>query len=476
MLEHEMNESNEINIFDTIVEDAKLREIESILKERALADLSKLNPEEQFELIDNHVATQNELPVVPDGQGLLNKLVESKKNNKPLLVKFGIDPTGSDIHIGHMVSVIMIDRFLRMGHDVVFVVGDFTAQIGDPSGRGSSRKALSEDDINKNLKTYRDQTSRVLDVEKIRYEFNSTWLKNISVTELVALLQNISANKMWQREDFQNRLDKGSSISMAELLYPIFMAEDSVEILPDVEIGGLDQYLNLMWCRELMRMSQKEPEVFVTVDLIPGTDGREDTQGRKVKMSKSLGNYIAVELEPKEMYGKIMSIPDEVMWIWLRELTELREAEIENLKSRSRQDPSSPKFLHPMDIKKTLANLIIGRFNSWGQDLIKESQQYFEKSTGLESKSQLPEEDDIEDIKYSEKLHITDIAKKLDMSSTNLRRIIDQRGSYIWDKEKQEFVNLKNQEEFLSKIKLGNVILKIGKRNYVKIQKDSDND
>lgn len=473
-------QTSESDCIGTINVNETLGYYEDISKQRSIADLSQLTAEQQHRIILNKVAKTHDLPVNPSNQELLDQLKWSKENNKPLVVKFGIDPTGSEAHVGHMVSLMMGDRLLRMGHHFILIVGDFTAKIGDGSGRSSARVALTDEQIAKNLQTYKEQAAKVIDVNKIEYRFNSEWLGKITSAQLVALAQKISASQMWQRDDFQKRLEMGSPISMAELLYPVFMAMDSVELVPDIELGGLDQYINLLWCREIMRIHNQKPETFITVDLIPGTDGRLDMEGRIMKMSKSLGNYIAISESADEMYGKTMSIPDDVMWIWLRELTELYEEEITDLRKRTEMSSTDNEFVHPKELKRMLARLVVGRFNNWDVDIINKAERYFDESTASSTKKGgVPEDASVEMFEVVKKdgaflsSHIALLGKAFDISGSQVKRLITQGGVKVLKDE--EFVDLpKTLDGFVDEINQvieanGDAVLRLGKRNFIRI-------
>lgn len=316
-------------------------------------DLSALSAEEQFRIIADKVADHPEAitPVPQQGNNeLLQKLKRAKERGGLLTVKFGIDPTGPEMHLGHAVPILMLRRFQQMGYKIQFVVGDFTARIGDPSGRLTGRPILTEQQIRENMRNYFEEAGLILDLNKKgRTEtfYNSEWLGEMRMQDWLPLLQRVSASQMFQREDFQKRLEGGSSISMAELMYALFMAYDSVALKPDIEIGGIDQFLNLYWCRELMRFEGMKSEIFIVTNLLAGTSGETDSEGRFIKMGKSKKNYISVTENPREMYGKVMSIPDEVMWIWFRELTEISSEELKELKTEVEKGE-----IHPMDAKE----------------------------------------------------------------------------------------------------------------------------
>ncbi|HEY1485735.1 MAG TPA: tyrosine--tRNA ligase, partial [Micromonosporaceae bacterium] len=280
------------------------------LARRRSADLRDLPPSEQADLIARRSSTL--LPSVGHLTDLLSR-------GRPLVVKFGIDPTAADVHVGHAVPMIIASRFARMGHRVVFIVGDLTARIGDPSGRSADRPPLSDDDIAANLATYRAQVTPFFDVTKADFRFNRDWLGRITLPEFLTTLERLPVSAALQRDDFRTRLADGAGLSMAELVYSVVMALDSVEVRADIEIGGLDQLLNMQMCRRVMDNAGQRPEVVIATPLIEGTDGTG------VKMSKSKGNYIALSATPADVFGKFMSIPDRLVPAYLAALTELRD-------------------------------------------------------------------------------------------------------------------------------------------------------
>ena len=314
-----------------------------ILAERRTLDLSDLCPADQADLIARRTATL--LPPV----GRLAALLD---DGRQLTVKFGIDPTAADVHLGHAVPMILASRFQRMGHRVVFIVGDLTASIGDPSGRSADRPALSDDDVARNLATYRAQFTPFLDFERADFRFNREWLGRITLPEFLATLARLPVSAALQRDDFRNRLDDGAGLSMAELVYSVVMALDSVEVRADIELGGLDQLLNMQMCRRVMENAGQTPEIVVATPVIEGTDGSG------VKMSKSRGNYIGLALAANEVVGKLMSIPDRLVPGFLAALTELLDPEIELLAA---QHPMAVKTLLAADVTATIHGLDAAR-------------------------------------------------------------------------------------------------------------------
>ncbi|MBP9664134.1 MAG: tyrosine--tRNA ligase [Pyrinomonadaceae bacterium] len=282
---------------------------------------------------------------------LRKKLERSARTGKPLRVKLGLDPTAPDIHIGHTVVIRKLKAFQDLGHTVIFLIGDFTGMIGDPSGKNITRPPLSREDINANAETYRKQMSKLLDTEKTELRFNGEWMDKFTAADFVRLCAKTTVKQILERDDFDKRIREEKPISLHELLYPLVQGYDSVALDADIELGGTDQKFNLLMGRNLQREFGQEPQVIMTTPLLEGLDGVQ-------KMSKSLGNYISIEEPPGEMFGKIMSISDEMMWKYYELLTDLSNTEISNLRSET----SSGR--NPRDIKVNLAKLIITDFHS----------------------------------------------------------------------------------------------------------------
>jgi tyrosyl-tRNA synthetase len=306
---------------------------------RRRMDLSDLDPGEQAQLVACRT-----VDVIPSVDALRAKIQDAKASGSQLIVKLGIDPTSADVHLGHAVPMILLSRFQRMGHHVVFIVGDMTAKIGDPSGRSDERPKLTDEDISENLRTYRDQVSPFFDFEHASFRRNSEWLSEIKLPDLLEILSRIPVSMPLQRDDFRTRLAEGHGLALSEFIYSVVMALDSVEIKADIELGGIDQLLNLQMGRKVMEVAGQKPELVVTLPLIEGTDGTG------AKMSKSKGNYVALNATAEDIFGKVMSIPDRLMVPYLRAWTEWTDDEIELATGRV-----SAGTLHPMDLKKVLA-------------------------------------------------------------------------------------------------------------------------
>ncbi|MEV5380203.1 tyrosine--tRNA ligase [Streptomyces nondiastaticus] len=310
---------------------------------RRYLDLTDLSAKEQAELI-----AARTVEVLPGVDKLAERIEKRRAEGKGLKLKLGIDPTAADVHLGHAVPVIILSRFQRMGHDVTLLIGDFTAKIGDPTGRTAERPPLTDEDIAKNLAGYREQVRPFFDFEKVRFRQNSEWLAPYTFPELLGLLSQVPVSQLLQREDFRSRLAAGSGLTMSELLYPIAQGLDSVALDCDVELGGADQLLNLQMGRKLMELKGQTPQLVVTMPLIEGTDGTG------AKMSKSKGNYVGLTAPADDVFGKIMSVPDRLMEPYLKAWTEWTDEEIALALSRVEE-----RSLHPMDLKKILAGEVV---------------------------------------------------------------------------------------------------------------------
>jgi tyrosyl-tRNA synthetase len=289
--------------------------------------------------------------VIP-AEELHAKVERSLASGRPLTVKVGFDPTAPDLHLGHTVVIRKMRHFQQMGHRVVFLIGDFTGLIGDPTGKKTTRPQLAREEIEENAKTYERQIFKLLDSETTVIDFNSRWLGALSSEDWLRLAAKVTVAQMLERDDFRTRYEAQQPIRLYEFLYPLAQAYDSVALDVDVEMGGTDQLFNLLVGRQVMRESDMEPQVVMTLPLLEGLDGVE-------KMSKSLDNYVAVEDPPFEMFGKLMSVSDDMMWRYWLLLTDRTGDEIEAL----RRDVENGSR-HPMDVKKELARTIVGEFHS----------------------------------------------------------------------------------------------------------------
>ncbi|MCX5677848.1 MAG: tyrosine--tRNA ligase [Candidatus Omnitrophica bacterium] len=279
---------------------------------------------------------------------LRKKLERAIKTNKPLVIKAGFDPTAPDIHLGHTVLLRKLRHFQDLGHKVVFLIGDHTAMIGDPSGQSKTRPRLTKEEVIQNAKTYEHQVSRILDVNKLQIRFNSEWLGKMDVAKTAELMSRYSVQRMLERDDFSNRIKQQKNITMLEFLYPLLQGYDSVALEADVELGGNDQKFNLLVGRDVQGAYMMAPQVVITMPLLEGLDGVQ-------KMSKSLGNYVGISENPKDMFGKLMSVSDELMYKYYELLTDEDTAKI-------KKDVTDGK-LHPKDAKVNLAKIIVGQYH-----------------------------------------------------------------------------------------------------------------
>jgi tyrosyl-tRNA synthetase len=309
---------------------------------------SFLPVDEQMDLLEKGAA---EIIRVPE---LRERLEKSRQSGVPLRVKAGFDPTAPDLHLGHTVLMRKLKHFQDLGHQVIFLVGDYTSLIGDPTGRNVTRKPLTREQIDANAKTYTEQVFRILDRDKTEVRFNSEWLGKLSFEDIIRLAAKFTVSQMLERAEFHKRFQEEQPISLHELLYPLAQGYDSVALKADVELGGTDQKFNLIAGRELQRDYGQPSQIVLMTPIIEGLDGVQ-------KMSKSLNNAIGIHEPAPEMYGKLMSINDELMWRYWTLLTDLRQSEIEKM----RADVGSGA-LHPMEAKKRLARTIVGGF--WGDE------------------------------------------------------------------------------------------------------------
>jgi tyrosyl-tRNA synthetase len=304
-----------------------------------------LEVDEQLDLLQKGAA---EIIRVGD---LRERLEESRKTGRPLRIKAGFDPTAPDLHLGHTVLMRKLRHFQQLGHTVIFLVGDFTSLIGDPTGRNVTRKALTRSQIDENAVTYKEQVFKILDEKSTEVRYNSEWLGKLGYEDTIRLTAHFTVSQMLERDEFHKRFQAEQPISLHEMLYPVMQGYDSVCLECDVELGGTDQKFNLMCGRELQRHYGQKPQIVLMTPILEGLDGVQ-------KMSKSLNNAIGINEPPAEMYGKLMSISDELMWKYFLLLTDLRSSEVEALKA----DVTAAKA-HPMDVKKRLARTITADFH-----------------------------------------------------------------------------------------------------------------
>ncbi len=374
-------------------------------------------------------------------------LIEKLNLKRPLRVKAGFDPTSPDLHLGHTVLLQKLKQFQDLGHQVVFLIGDFTAMIGDPSGRSQTRPSLSDDDIRKNVETYQKQVFKILDPTRTEVVFNSHWMDKLSSRDMIRLASRETVARMLERDDFEKRYEKGSAIAIHEFLYPILQGYDSVELKADVEIGGTDQKFNLLMGRELQRQYGQSPQIVLTMPLLVGTDGVQ-------KMSKSYGNAIAIQDPPKEIVGKTMSITDDLMWNYYELLSDLSQKQIADLKLAVKDGSA-----HPKEVKKNLASEITARF--WGREAAREAVEEFEK---IFKSGGLPEEIEVVTFKPSDApVSVADLLLQIGLvpSKTEARRLIMQGGISINDAKISVPTAQMDQK--------GEHLFRVGKRKFKKV-------
>lgn len=395
------------------------------------------------------------------------KLARSLKENKPLKVKAGFDPTAPDIHLGHTVLLRKMKHFQDLGHDVIFLIGDFTGLIGDPSGRSSTRPPMTREEINKNAETYKKQIFKILDPKKTIIDFNSRWLEKLTSFDIINLSAKYTVARILERDDFSNRLKKNRPISIHEILYPLMQAYDSVALKADVELGGTDQKFNLLVGREIQREFHQDPQVIITTPLLEGLDGVE-------KMSKSLNNYVGITEPPGEIYGKIMSISDPLMFRYYELLTDEPLSQIEKWKREVKAEK-----IHPKDLKSRLALSIVSDF--WGNKEAKKASQEFER---VFKNKELPSEIEDIEVRVESKVKVEGKLKAeeaggiksiplLDLlvnqnifpSRREAKRMVRQGGVYL-DGQRIEDIAFK-----IDLRKKSDLILKIGKRKFYRIVK-----
>lgn len=308
--------------------------------------MKRMSPEEALEYL-----RRGTVDIVEEKE-LLEKLKRSQETGTPLRIKAGFDPTTPDLHLGHTVLLRKMRHFQDLGHEVYFLIGDFTAMIGDPSGRSETRPSLTREQVEENAKTYAEQAFKILDPERTRVVFNSQWMNGMTAGDFIRLCARYTVARMLERDDFKKRLEAHRPIAIHELIYPLIQAYDSVALKADVELGGTDQLFNLLVGREIQREYGQEPQVTITVPILEGLDGVQ-------KMSKSLGNYVGIMEPPTEMFGKLMSISDELMWRYYELLTDIPPEDLEGLKQAVAEGRE-----HPKEVKKRLAMLIVAQFHS----------------------------------------------------------------------------------------------------------------
>lgn len=365
----------------------------------------------RFPTIEQQLAVirRGAVDLIPEEE-LIDKLKRSRKENRALRIKLGCDPTRPDLHLGHSVILRKLRQFQDLGHEAILIIGDFTALIGDPTGQNKTRPALTPEEIAQNAETYLEQVGRVLHPERTRIVYNSHWLSHLNFMDLIKISGRVTVARMIEREDFSKRYQANESISLHEFLYPLAQGMDSVELRSDVELGGTDQLFNLLIGRDLQRAEGQEPQVCLTMPLLVGTDGSR-------KMSKSYDNYIGITESPEQMYGKVLSIPDERIFEWYELLTDLPETSFESVRKAIRS--------HPRDAKHDLALRITASFH--GQQEAGRAREHFEKTV---IQKEIPDDAPVFLIAEGESRRLMEIISELRLTGSNgeTRRLIQQGG------------------------------------------------
>jgi len=412
--------------------------------------------EKQVELIK-----RGTVEILPSVKDLTEKLAVSAANKKPLVIKAGFDPTAPDIHLGHTVLLRKLKHFQELGHKVIFLIGDYTGMIGDPSGASKTRKMLNRQEVLDNAKTYEKQVSKILDItierlvekadfgkqQKAQMKFNSEWFRKMTIEQLIELASKQTIARILERDDFSNRHKKGDNISFSEFLYPLFQGYDSVALKADIEIGGTDQKFNMLMGRDIQGRYNQKPQIVITMPILVGLDGTQ-------KMSKSLDNYIGIDESPEDIFGKMMSISDEMMFKYYELLTDV--------------DLSKVKKLHPMDAKKNLAKEIVEQYH--GKTKAQRAQAGFEKTfqkqdpfTGMKVKAvDLTTANEgallLKNILFDKQ--ILGLAK-MPQSKSEFRRLIEQKAITVNGTKITDFqYKLEANKEYC---------IKVGKTSFIKI-------
>jgi tyrosyl-tRNA synthetase len=400
-----------------------------------------LSLEEQLKIIK-----RGTVEIIPEEE-LIDKLKTCIRENKLLRVKQGFDPTAPDIHLGHTVCLRKLRQFQELGHQVILIIGDYTGMVGDPSGRSETRPQLTRDEINVNARTYQEQFFKVVDKSKTEVHFNGEWFGKMSFEEVMKLASNFTVARMLERDDFCKRYKDQVPISIHELFYPLMQAYDSVMIRADIEIGATEQKFNLLAGRTIQELYGQKPQVILTMPVLVGTDGQQ-------RMSKSLGNYIGIAEPPKEIFGKIMSIPDEQIYNYFELVTDVSAVELAQIKNEL-----EGKQTNPMILKKRLGKEIVRMYYDQ-----KEADKACEEFERVFSKKELPENIPVVQVEYDEaEIWIGHYLVKAGCaeSTSQIRRLIKQGGLYI-DNQRVDDENLKISVT-------GEKLVRLGKRGFFRI-------
>ena len=373
--------------------------------------MSFLPVEEQLDII-----RRGTTEIVPEDE-LIEKLKRSKKENKPLKIKLGVDPTRPDLHLGHSVILRKMRQFQDLGHEVILIIGGFTAMIGDPTGQNKTRPPLTLEEVNENAETYIDQAKRILDEDKLTLTNNYDWLGEMDFMDVIKLSSKLTVARMIERDDFSKRFENNEPISLHEFLYPLAQGQDSVHLKSDVELGGTDQKFNLLVGRQLQKEDGQEPQVCLMMPLLVGTDG-------SAKMSKSYDNYIGINEEPNDMYGKSLSIPDDLIYTYYELVTDIKTDDLPAIKAKIEKDPRNAKH--------DLAFTIVRMYH--GEEAAKAAKEHFEKTV---INKEVPDDAPTFSFPVGEEIRLLDIVAETGFSPSNgeTKRMIKQGGISVNDKK-----------------------------------------
>lgn len=399
----------------------------------------QITPEEQLKELKRGIAD-----LLPEEE-FLEKLKKSYKEDRPLRIKLGADPSRPDIHLGHTVVLQKLRMLQEFGHEVYFLIGDFTAKIGDPTGKSKTRPVLTDEEVIENAKTYTQQIAKVLDIDKTKIVFNNDWISKLTPIDLIKIMGKVTVSSLLERDDFSKRYKNQEPIHMHEFMYPVMQGWDSVELKTDLELGGTDQTFNLLMGRHLQKAHDQEPQCILTMPILEGTDGVQ-------KMSKSLDNYISLEDSPTDMFGKLMSISDDLMARYYELLCRRPAEEVERIIA-GLKDGS----LHPMNAKKDLAQEIVDYYHPAGSGA--QERQKFEERF---SKNKIPDDIQVAEVEAGE-LKLLDFLTEVEFIKSNGegRRLIKQNALKVnFKAHKEETLQVESGEEY---------VLKLGKLRMIKV-------
>ena len=392
-----------------------------------------------------NVIKRGTVEIVPEDD-LIEKLKKSRKVNKPLRIKLGCDPTRPDLHLGHSVILRKLRQFQDLGHHVILIIGDFTALIGDPTGQNKTRPSLTEEEIKENARTYLDQAGKILIGDRTEIVYNSDWLSDMKFQDVILLSSKMTVARMIERDDFSKRYKNNESISLHEFLYPLAQGQDSVYLKSDVELGGTDQKFNLLVGRDLQKDDGQDPQVCLMMPLLVGTDG-------SMKMSKSYDNYIGIDEPANDMYGKSLSIPDDLMYSYYELVTDISTDELESVKERIEKDPRNTKH----DLAFTITRMY------HGEKAAKEARKYFEQTV---INKNIPDDAPELTFKVGSTHRLLDIISDANLTSSNgeTKRMMKQGGVSLDDDK------IKSPGHEITFLSGDEFALKVGKRNFAKLK------